>query len=161
MRDDLLISDRLLTAGQPTPDELRQAAADGWEVVINLARPDSDGAFEGEGDLCRSLGMEYVSIPVVWEKPTADDLLRFFAAMEQHRDKRILAHCAFNMRVSVFLYLYRVMKLGMVEETAREDLLAIWQPEGVWAEFVDGVLAKECFSPPRKKTFKRQILGRE
>ncbi len=142
MRDDLLISDRLLTAGQPTPEELRQAAIDGWEVVINLARPDSDGAFEGEGDLCRGLGMEYVSIPVVWEKPTADDLSRFFAAMEQHREKKILAHCAFNMRVSVFLYLYRVLKLGVSEETAREDLLAVWQPEGVWQDFIDENLNK-------------------
>lgn len=141
MRDDLQISDRLLTAGQPTPDELRQAAAEGWEVVINLARPDSDGAFEGEGDLCRSLGMEYVSIPVVWEKPTGGDLSRFFAAMEGHREKKILAHCAFNMRVSVFLFLYRVLKLGVAEETAREDLLAIWQPEGVWAQFIDDNLA--------------------
>lgn len=137
MRDDLLISGRLLTAGQPTPDELRQAAADGWEVVINLARPDSDGAFEGEGDLCRGLGMEYVSIPVVWEKPTGDDLSRFFAAMDQHREKKILAHCAFNMRVSVFVFLYRVLKLGVPEDTAREALLSIWQPEGVWAEFIE------------------------
>jgi protein tyrosine phosphatase (PTP) superfamily phosphohydrolase (DUF442 family) len=141
MRDDLQISDRLLTAGQPTPDELRQAAAEGWEVVINLARPDSDGAFEGEGDLCRSLGMEYVSIPVVWENPTAGDLSLFFAAMERHREKKILAHCAFNMRVSAFVFLYRVLKLGVAEDTAREDLLSIWQPEGVWAQFIEDHLA--------------------
>lgn len=137
MKDELRFSDRLLTAGQPTPDELRQAAAGGLQAVINLARPDSDGAFEGEDELCRGLGLKYTAIPVDFKNPTREDLERFFEGMEEYRELNLLVHCALNMRVSAFMFLYRVLKLSLPEETAREDLLAIWEPEGVWAEFID------------------------
>ncbi|MHC1781325.1 MAG: protein tyrosine phosphatase family protein [Anaerolineaceae bacterium] len=137
MKDELQISERLLTAGQPTPDELQQAAADGWQAVINLARPDSPGAFAGEDALCRGLGMAYTAIPVDFQNPTREDLAAFFEAMEMYKDVRLLAHCALNMRVSAFVFLYRVLKLGVPEDAAREDLLSIWEPEGVWQEFIE------------------------
>jgi protein tyrosine phosphatase (PTP) superfamily phosphohydrolase (DUF442 family) len=143
MKDELQLSEKFLTAGQPTPDELREAAAAGWQVVINLARPDSPGAFVGEDDLCRSLGMEYVAIPVDFENPTDADLAQYFEAMERSKDKRVFAHCALNMRVSAFTFLYRVLRLGMEVDAAREDLLEIWEPEGVWKDFIDRNLAKK------------------
>lgn len=81
-------------------------------------------------------------IPVVWERPTEDDLAQFLTTMEAYGGRRIFVHCALNMRVSVFVLLYRVLRLQVPLEVARADLLSIWEPDGVWAEFMDGVLAQ-------------------
>ncbi|MEB3290422.1 MAG: protein tyrosine phosphatase family protein, partial [Leptolyngbya sp.] len=113
LRQFLPISDRLATAGQPTVAELATLAQAGYGVVINLALPTSDHALPDERSTVEALGMTYVAIPVVWENPTRKDLDQFFQAMEAHQGQKIFVHCALNMRVSVFVYLYRVLRLGL------------------------------------------------
>ncbi|MCB0207439.1 MAG: hypothetical protein KDH89_21670, partial [Anaerolineae bacterium] len=41
-----------------------------------------------------------------------------------------------NYRVSSFMYLYRVLRLGADEEAARWDLLSIWEPDERWSTFI-------------------------
>ncbi len=133
----LRISDTLGTAGQPAAEQFAGIRAAGYEVVINLALSTSTNALPNEGDLVAAQGMEYAHIPVMWKSPTAADLERFFAAMEQHRGRKVFVHCVLNMRVSCFVFLYRVLRLGVPVETALQDVLAIWQPDEVWQRFVD------------------------
>ena len=45
-------------------------------------------------------------------------------------------HCIANYRVTAFLYRYQRDVLGMDEKEARTEMEAVWQPTGVWAEFV-------------------------
>jgi hypothetical protein len=42
------------------------------------------------------------------------------------------------MRVSVFVYLYRTLKLGTGQDEALEDLHAIWDPseQEQWVKFI-------------------------
>jgi hypothetical protein len=123
----LALSDDLWSAGMPTA-----------EVVINLAIADSDGALEGEAVLVRSLGLEYVSIPVDWNAPTARDLQGFFDAMDRHQGKKILVHCQANYRATAFIALYRVRRLGWKPAAALESLHRVWNPDDypVWKEFI-------------------------
>ena len=58
--------------------------------------------------------------------------------MEELADVPVHVHCIANYRVSAFFYRYRRHVLGMDDETARAEMEAIWQPEGVWATFVNG-----------------------
>lgn len=131
-----LLSPELATAGMPTPEQLPLLAAQGYRAVINLARPDSPGAIADEGERVGALGMEYVSIPVIWEAPTLDDLRTFTAALDARRGQPLFVHCVLNMRVSAFCYLYRVQRLGVDEVEARRDLTAIWDPDEVWERFI-------------------------
>jgi protein tyrosine phosphatase (PTP) superfamily phosphohydrolase (DUF442 family) len=85
--------------------------------------------------------MIYVHIPVVWESPTLDDLARFFDEMERCREKKVFVHCAMNMRVSCFVLLYRVLRLGVPLEDAVQMVRLIWEPNSVWQAFVDHALA--------------------
>lgn len=134
------ISDTIATAGQPTAEQLAALRAAGYETVINLALPTSSNALPNEGELTTAQGMRYVHIPVVWESPTMDDLERFFAVMDENRGRKVLVHCALNMRVSCFVFLYRVLRLGVSEEVAWADVLEIWEPNEVWQRFMDEVL---------------------
>ena len=133
----LQISDKIATAGQPTVKQFRAIADAGYETVINLALPTSDGAIANEAQLVQSLGMEYIAIPVNWEWPTMTDLEEFLRVMEQRQRQKIFVHCAKNMRVSVFVYLYRCLHLNCEHEQALADLYKIWQPNETWQKFID------------------------
>jgi protein tyrosine phosphatase (PTP) superfamily phosphohydrolase (DUF442 family) len=126
----------LATAGQPLENELAAVAAAGFEVVIDLALLDAEYSLPDEPRLVRSLGMDFEHVPVIWERPTLDNLQDFFAAMQRHAGRNIFLHCAANMRVSVFLALYRIMCLGWSRDEALAHVLDIWEPDAAWCDFI-------------------------
>lgn len=138
----LAISDAIGSAGQPKPEQFEAIGAAGYEVVVNLDMPDSSTALPNERDLVVAQGMIHVPIPVVWESPTARDLEEFFEVMARYRDSRVFVHCAANMRVSCFLFLYRVLRLGVSPQDAEEALHCIWKPNAIWQAFIDRSLAQ-------------------
>lgn len=134
----------LSTAGQPTEAQLRAVAADDCKVVINLAlHNDPRYSLPDEAGLAGSLGLSYVHIPVQFDNPKEADLLAFFAAMEAHRDEKMLVHCAANKRVTAFLGLYRVIELGWKSEEAFRLMGEIWEPDVVWSAFIADMLARD------------------
>jgi protein tyrosine phosphatase (PTP) superfamily phosphohydrolase (DUF442 family) len=140
IRNYLRISDRLVTAGQPTGEQFNAIRAAGYEIVINLDAP--AGAPWDEAETVQRLGMDYIHIPVIWESPQQADLDRFFETMDRHRESRLFVHCAANARVSVFLFLYHVIRCGMPVDVARESVWTIWRPNAVWLTFVAESLAR-------------------
>jgi len=82
------------------------------------------------------LGFNYVYIPVNFRKPRETDFEQFCQAMDAAKDDKIWVHCAANMRVSAFVYRYRVEKLQLDETVARADMEKIWTPFGTWKAFV-------------------------
>jgi protein tyrosine phosphatase (PTP) superfamily phosphohydrolase (DUF442 family) len=140
--DFLQVSDAVGTGGQPTKEQFSGIKAAGYEVVVNLAMPNSPEALADEAELVTRQGMVYVHIPVVWEAPTAGDLERFFVVMDRYQGKKVFVHCMVNKRVSAFVLLYRVIRQGVPLETAREALRKIWEPNPVWQSFIDESLAR-------------------
>ncbi len=109
-------------------------------MVINL-RPPAD-ALSDEHVLVEGEGIEYISIPVIWTAPTVTDVEQFFAAMQVNEGKRVFVHCARNMRVSAFMYLYRVLKENIAPDVAVLDLHRIWTPNPTWQALIEQVLAQ-------------------
>jgi protein tyrosine phosphatase (PTP) superfamily phosphohydrolase (DUF442 family) len=112
----------------------------GFEVVVNLALHDAEYSLPEECRTVESLGMRYVHIPVVWERPLRSDLERFFEVMDELSDKRVFVHCAANKRVSVFMALYRQRRQGWSADTVMPDVLAIWDPDDVWRRFFEEMI---------------------
>ena len=130
----------LSTAGQVTPEQAAALGDAGFGLVVNLAVADAERNAE-EGFQVTAQGVSYVQIPVAWEAPTLADLQLFFAVMDARAGRRTLVHCFANYRASAFTYLYRTLRLGVPEEEARPDLLAIWTEEAFrehpqWAAFL-------------------------
>ncbi|MBE0686806.1 MAG: protein tyrosine phosphatase family protein [Anaerolineaceae bacterium] len=125
------------TAGMPTDDQIECIANTGYQVVINLALEESPGAIADERERVTRLGMNYMHIPVVWESPQSSDLEQFFTIMQQLADYKVFVHCVLNMRVSVFVYLYRVIHLKEDPAVAYQELLEIWQPDETWQTLMD------------------------
>ena len=141
----LRIDDTLATAGQPSVEELAALARDGTHVVINLALHDDPRcSLPDEPGTVAALGMRYVHIPVKFDAPQESELFAFFDAMDAHRGRKVLVHCAANKRVTAFLGLYRAIRLGWDPERAFEPMRAIWEPNAAWAPFIAAMLDKHA-----------------
>lgn len=134
------VGDGLGTAGQPTESQFGLIREAGFEAVINLALPTSDNALAHEGSIVTGLGMSYVHIPVNFNAPTSQDFRSFCRVMEAFEGRRVFVHCAANMRVSAFVFLYRVLRQRVPPSEAEGDLHAIWQPDDVWSRFMQNQL---------------------
>jgi protein tyrosine phosphatase (PTP) superfamily phosphohydrolase (DUF442 family) len=131
------IAEKLGTAGQPTESQLGLVRDAGYEAVVNLALPTSDNAIPNEGSIVTGLGMAYVHIPVDFKAPTSRDFRAFCRVLDAFEDRRVFVHCAANMRVSAFMFLYRVLRKDISIPDAERDLHAIWKPDKVWSRFID------------------------
>lgn len=137
------VDDLLCTSGQPTVEQLSAIAAAGFKTIINLALHDDPRySLPDEAGTAQSLGLNYIHIPVRFESPADADLQTFFAAMDAHRAEKLWVHCAANIRVSAFLGLYRVVRLGWDVEPAFELMHGLWQPNEVWSLFIEQALAR-------------------
>ena len=83
------------------------------------------------------MGMSYFHIPVNFKGPTSQDFRAFSGVMHAFEGRRVFVHCAANMRVSAFVYLYRVMFKDVSASEARHELNAIWEPDEVWSKFIE------------------------
>ena len=130
----------LWTSGQLTEKDIRTLPQLGIRTVINLSPPSSSSALKGEAEMVADLGMTYIQIPVKWDQPTVDQFAQFCNVLKTHEGKACWVHCAMNMRVSAFLYLYRRLYMNDEQEAAGELMREIWEPNEVWKTFIDNVM---------------------
>ncbi len=144
------INERIVTGGQPTVEQLRAVAAEGFETVINLATMNPDYSLPDEGGVVEALGMRYVHIPVVWNEPQMSDFTAFEQVMETAVQQKTLIHCAANYRVTAFFSLYAMKHLGWSAAEADELMSFVWQPGeyAVWDEFVRAIRTEVTVHPP-------------
>ncbi len=137
------LTENLSSSGMPTPEQVKEIAEAGVQVIINLAPHEVPHAIPKEGALANSLGMEYLNIPVPWRAPESEALLRFMDAMDARTAKKIHVHCEANYRASAFIMLYRVLRLDWNQEDAIPIMEKMWNPEDfpVWQKFIDDRLA--------------------
>jgi protein tyrosine phosphatase (PTP) superfamily phosphohydrolase (DUF442 family) len=133
------------SSGQPTTEQLKLVADNGVQRVIYLAFTDNETAIEDEDRTVKSLGMEYVHIPVNFDNPTLSDFQHFAAVMQSSPEMKTLLHCQINLRASTFSFLYRVIHLKVPMENAIQDLQGVWAPNEAWYLFTKRVLSHHGF----------------
>ena len=134
------VFDWLWSSGQLSPGDIAALPELGVEAVINLALPTSSNALAGEAELITRQGIAYVQIPVLWEKPEQRQLGQFFGALNAFKGRKVWVHCAKNMSLSAFVYLYRRIHLGEGEEAAAHPMRQVWVPNETWRAFIDDAL---------------------
>jgi uncharacterized protein (TIGR01244 family) len=91
------INDELSVAGQVTPEQLQQAAQEGFQSVLNLRSPDEEGFWEEEQQQVEALGLKYINIPVKisdMKEELATEVLKQIDELP----KPALIHCGVSMR---------------------------------------------------------------
>ncbi|AFZ24817.1 hypothetical protein Cylst_2611 [Cylindrospermum stagnale PCC 7417] len=97
MTDSKKVSDDVSITGQVTPEQLQQAAENGFKSVLNLRSPDETGFLNDEQQRATAAGLEYANVPL---KPTeANQELTEVAIKEiENLPKPVLIHCAAGAR---------------------------------------------------------------
>ncbi len=130
------VHENLSTSGQPNFDELALIANAGFEVVINLALTDASNVLVGEDRRVLELGMDYINLPLLFDRPSYTQALRVLDLLKSLQHKKVWLHCALNMRVSSLMYIYRVHHLMMDEVEAQTFLDQIWTPNAEWSPII-------------------------
>ena len=139
IRNFVSVNEQYATAGQPSEEQLKAAAAEGFETIINLATINPRYSLQDEGASVRALGMTYHHIPVEWDRPTDADFKAFEAAMQAAPRDKTLIHCAANFRATAFYGLYAMKHLGWSKAEAEKLRAAVWAGGNypVWQEFIE------------------------
>ncbi|MEE4217766.1 MAG: protein tyrosine phosphatase family protein [Xanthomonadales bacterium] len=135
------------SAGQPGEEQFGLLKREGFERIVYIAFNSSRGAVENEDQVAKDLGMDYVQVPVAWEKPLKSDFYAFAGAMQQEPQKKTLLHCQANYRASAFAFLYRVLYQGVPVAEAKAAMNSVWQPDETWKELIFDVLHENGISP--------------
>ncbi|MES9834710.1 MAG: protein tyrosine phosphatase family protein [Candidatus Thiodiazotropha sp. DIVDIV] len=131
------VSNRIASSGQPKEFEFKDIAQAGFEVVINLAMPNSENAIPEEGYIVTARKMQYIHIPVLFDAPTPVNIRDFISVMNAYNDKKVWVHCVVNYRASAFLFLYMKLVKNSTTEEARKVILESWKPNDVWMRFME------------------------
>ncbi len=133
----------LYSAGQPSVEDLAQAATQGIRTVINLRAAEEPVAFD-ERDEVQRLGIGYVSLPIAGTQDLGRTTIETFARELQNarREGPVLIHCGSGNRVGAAIALQR----GWLEGCSAHDALASGRSAGLAG--LESVVAKLLVSPP-------------
>jgi uncharacterized protein (TIGR01244 family) len=117
------INDELTVAGQVTPEQLQQAASEGYKSVLNLRSPDEQGFMSDEQQQAQVLGLHYINIPV---KPNeiSDELTTEVLQQIDQLPKPALIHCGSAMRAGLMAFINVATRQGMTPEQVFEKAAA-------------------------------------
>ena len=112
------VSSELSAAGQPTPEELQQAAAEGFKSVVNLRSPDEAGFLPDEKQQAEAAGLEYVNVPLK-STEAGDGLTAKVLEELSGLPTPILFHCGVGGRAGALA----LIAFATQEDLSREQVL--------------------------------------
>jgi uncharacterized protein (TIGR01244 family) len=113
-----VVRPNLATAGQPSPEALKQLKDLGFKTVINL-RTEGEGA-KDEEPLVRELGLRYVWVPVTPQSLSAKDVDDVAAVLNDESAGPVLLHCASANRAGALVAAVSVRNGKTIEEAEAE-----------------------------------------
>lgn len=123
------VGDDVFISGQPTEQALRDLHAQGVTTVVNLRTPEemSKRVSFDEAALVKSLGMEYVYVPVRGnaEFPYSPAAVKSFAAAMTGAKGKVLLHCTVAWRASHLWAAYLIQYRDVPPATALAQARAI------------------------------------
>lgn len=119
----------ILTAAQPTAEQLADLGRAGYKTVLDLRMPEESRPFAEPAAVAQA-GMAYRNIP--FTTATLDDAAidRFLASLRE-AERPVVIHCASSNRVGAMYYAHLVLEKGVAPAEALERAKAagLRQPE--------------------------------
>jgi uncharacterized protein (TIGR01244 family) len=93
MSDTKKVSENLSATGQVTPEQLQQAAKEGFKSVLNLRSPDESGFIVDEQQQAQAAGLQYANVPLR-PKEANPELTQAAIQQIENLPQPVLIHCA-------------------------------------------------------------------
>ncbi|MEM7584089.1 MAG: sulfur transferase domain-containing protein [Acidobacteriota bacterium] len=118
IRNAMLFEGDVLLGGQPTQEQLKQAAAAGYKTIVNL-RPSTELAEWDEREVVEALGLRYVSIPIASATDLDEEAAkRLSEELDREGGRPMMVHCGSGNRVGGLLALEAFHVDGVDAEAA-------------------------------------------
>ena len=120
--------DSVLTGGQPTFDQLKQAAETGFKTVINLRTDNELPDPDQELTWVEGCGMKYLHIPVAVPEGLTPQNAKIFAdALSKPENYPLIVHCRSGERAGAMF----ALKAFHIDEKDIEEALLIGERAGL------------------------------
>ena len=109
------ISPTISIAGQPTDDDLRDLKDEGYVAVVNLrndGEPEQPIGTAEEGELARSIGLDYFHYGVGAAPLSEEGVAGFCEFLDAHSGGKVLVHCRSGGRAAALLLIHQAMANG-------------------------------------------------
>lgn len=122
IRNLKVIDSMVACAGSITPENVSGIRDMGFVSIVNLRRPDEEGArIEEEAAAARTAGLTYVHIPFNSRAPDPAAVDEFLAAFSNPGMEPSFVHCAGGSRAAAMWYAKRVILDGLDKDHALEE----------------------------------------
>ncbi len=122
--------DGTLTGGQPTFDQIKQAAETGFKTIINLRTDNELPDPDQEQTWVEAAGMKYIHIPVSGAEGLTRVNTKLFAeALSKSENYPLIVHCKSGQRVAAMF----ALKAFHIDEKSVDESLAIGERAGLTA----------------------------
>ena len=115
------VSDRLVLAGQPRPQDWARLAQRDFRTVINI-RSEADRA-ASQAEQARAAGLQYIHLPLPAYELEPEHLATFNGVLQEAHGK-ILLHCRTASRTALLWLLNRIVSESWSQEQAEAELFA-------------------------------------
>ncbi|MFQ5804107.1 MAG: beta-lactamase hydrolase domain-containing protein [Candidatus Methylomirabilales bacterium] len=115
MEDRIRISHQLTVGSQPTEGQLKQFAEEGFKSVVNLRISDEEDqplSPDEEGVKVRSLGMEYLHIPIS-KKAIQPEQVDSFRQEIRRLPEPVFVHCHLGKRAGALAMMHTACEAGI------------------------------------------------
>lgn len=117
----------VLTAGQPTREQLKAVAAAGYKTVVNMRPLEEEGAWD-ETEFVEGLGMKFVHLPIAGRGDiNSENAIRLAELLDDPDAKPILIHCASGNRVGALL----AIKAAVVDGASADEAMELGLKAGL------------------------------
>lgn len=131
--------DKLASAAQPSPEQLAELKAQGWEVVVNLSPSSTRNALKDEASTVEALGMDYVHFPVDCSRLRPVHYQTFRGVLNGLEGRRVFVHCGGNIKSSNLIHMYHVLEKGVPAGESFATLKTIQDPEPKWFTYFESM----------------------
>jgi uncharacterized protein (TIGR01244 family) len=138
------VNHEFAVAGQITPEQLEQAASEGFKSVLNLRSPSEEGFLKDEQQQAEALGLHYVNIPVKASE-LSEELTSEILEQIDELPKPALIHCGTAMRAGAMTLMNVATRQGMTSEQAFEKA---------------GQIGFDCSAYPQMKEFFKNYVDK-
>lgn len=125
------VSDELSAAGQVSPEQLQQAAQEGFKSVLNLRSPNEAGFLSNEEQQAEAAGLQYACVPLKVSEPEQELVEKAIREIE-NLPKPVLVHCAAGARAGAIALIATTLQEGLndeqITEKAHELGISLEQP---------------------------------
>lgn len=120
------ISDEFSAGGQPTPEDLKQLADEGFKSVVNLRSLNETGVLVDEQQQAVTFGLQYVNVPLQSTEANAELTAKVLTEVDQ-LPTPVYFHCGVGGRASATA----LIAFATQQKLSRETVLAKAQELGI------------------------------